>query len=396
MWWIARKKGEVGLKSRKEVFVIAKQSSDGKSSGERVETHVRGNKGMVERDEDRRRKAMMHKAFLLPLKDGELMVFCMVMIGGITRLTDSGLSMVDWKPIMGAIPPLTEQEWLMTFKKYQAFPEYKLINQDMTLEGFKKIFFWEYFHRLFGRLIGLVFFFPYLYFFFKKRLDKKLNRKLLALFTMGGLQGLMGWYMVKSGLVNNPDVSHYRLAAHLMLAFVIIAYAFWIVLGLKYPNRKIIINVPLKKTVVLFSFLLVLQVLYGAFVAGLDAGLTHNTFPKMGRSWIPFDFTTLVTAWAIFENTVVVQFIHRSIAWLLLLMTFIMFYRTRTMNNSTQKKSIQLLAGFLFLQFILGVMTLLMYVPISIASIHQLGACVLILLLVRVLYFTFTSPQDSQ
>ncbi|MBT4789987.1 MAG: COX15/CtaA family protein [Halobacteriovoraceae bacterium] len=317
----------------------------------------------------------------------------MVMIGGITRLTDSGLSIVDWKPIMGILPPLNQQEWLVAFTKYQAYPEFKIVNSQMDLAGFKAIFFWEYFHRLFGRLIGLVFFLPYVYFYFKKALSAKLNKKLLVLFFLGGLQGLMGWYMVMSGLVSNPDVSHYRLAAHLMLAFIIIAYAFWIILGLKYPGHNFNSHAAMKKSLVIFALIITMQILYGAFVAGLDAGLTHNTFPKMGRSWVPFDVSILLSTLALFENNVVVQFVHRSFGWLLLFMTIIMFYQQRNLANAIQKKSIQMMLVFLIIQFLLGVTTLLMYVPLLIASIHQLGACILIILVVRSLFFTFMQEE---
>ena len=188
------------------------------------------------------------------------MVFAMVFIGGVTRLTDSGLSMVDWKPLMGAIPPLNEQQWQDAFAKYQAFPEFQKVNFDMNLAGFKKIFFWEYFHRLFGRLVGIVFFFPFVYFVWKNKIKKNQRFKVFIGFILGGLQGLLGWYMVKSGLVNKPDVSQFRLAAHLMLAFIIIGYLYYIVLVIKNPKRK---NTHYKsKLIPFFSLLLVVQIIF--------------------------------------------------------------------------------------------------------------------------------------
>lgn len=212
-----------------------------------------------------------------------LMIFAMVIIGGITRLTDSGLSMVEWKPLMGAIPPLTEAEWLRVFDLYKQYPEYQKVNSGMELSEFKFIFFWEYFHRLFGRLIGVVFFIPYVYFLFKKKIEKKLNKKLFIAFILGGLQGLMGWYMVKSGLIDRPDVSHFRLAAHFGLALTIIGYIFWIILGqINFSNQKLIYYPKLFWSLAILLVILSVQIIYGAFVAGLDAGLAYNTFPTMG------------------------------------------------------------------------------------------------------------------
>ncbi len=317
------------------------------------------------------------------------LVLCMVLIGGVTRLTDSGLSMVDWKPIMGIIPPLTEAEWLTAFQKYQTFPEYKLINSNkgMDLSGFKAIFFWEYFHRLFGRLIGLVFFIPYVYFFIKKKIPKGFNYKLIIAFVLGGLQGLMGWYMVKSGLVNEPDVSHYRLAAHLSLAFIIIAYIYWVVLSLKFQNYKFV-SLLKDRMVFLFGLFLTIQIVFGAFVAGLDAGLTHNTFPKMGRVWIPEAVFSFINLDEYLHNKVAVQFIHRCFAWLLLLSGYFLFLTRKKVQDYLEQKARAMVFAILALQFVLGVITLLMFVPISIASMHQVVACVLVLFFVRMLYFS--------
>jgi cytochrome c oxidase assembly protein subunit 15 len=320
------------------------------------------------------------------------MVFCMVFIGGITRLTDSGLSMVNWRPLMGAIPPLSEAEWLSTFNAYKAFPEYLIINKGMSLSEFKMIFFWEYFHRLFGRMIGLVFFFPYVYFFFTKKISKTLNKKLLVAFILGGLQGLMGWYMVKSGLVNKPDVSHYRLAAHLSLAFAIIGYIYWLVLDLRNPGFGKSRSNKLSLTLNLFFLLLCIQIIYGALVAGLDAGLTYNTFPKMGQNWLPRDAMFMQPLWSNFlENTGTVQFIHRTFGWLLVIIGSSILYQSKSLQNLTQKKSIQFVALALILQFLLGVVTLVMIIPVPIASMHQIGACVLFTLTLRALFFTHKS-----
>lgn len=316
------------------------------------------------------------------------LVFFMVIVGGITRLTDSGLSMVDWRPLMGAIPPLNEQAWLEVFEKYKQFPEYKLVKEGMSLSDFKFIFFWEYFHRLTGRLIGLVFFVPYMYFLIKGRLSKSLNLKLLVAFVLGGLQGLMGWYMVKSGLVDRPDVSHYRLAAHLSLAFLIIGYIFWIVFGLIKDNQNNSYNKGLHRSLLIFICLLVIQIIYGAFVAGLDAGVGYNTFPLMDGHLVPRSFFFLSPKWLnFFENNASIQFIHRTIGWLILILSSTIWFKYKN-DNISRSQRLALFAMFLMvmLQFGLGVLTLIFVVPISLASLHQAGACLLMLLTLRAIY----------
>ncbi len=313
------------------------------------------------------------------------MIFLMVFIGGVTRLTDSGLSMVDWKPIMGAIPPTSEAEWNDAFNAYKNFPEYKLVNHQMDLEGFKKIFFWEWFHRLFGRMIGLVFFFPFVFFLVRKKLTQTQIKKYSIAFILGGCQGLLGWYMVKSGLVNNPDVSHFRLAAHLSLAFLIIGYIYWLLLELKFKERngKFLSYIPL-----IFLVLLSLQIVHGAFVAGMDAGLTHNTFPKMGRTWIPRDLLLLAPGYLnIFENPVMLQFIHRYLGIAVFVFGIFTWLKLRGLGNSNFKNTLNILPVVLLLQVILGVLTLIWYVPLWTASMHQLGACLLLLIALRVVYF---------
>jgi cytochrome c oxidase assembly protein subunit 15 len=308
------------------------------------------------------------------------MVFAMVMIGGITRLTDSGLSIVEWRPLMGAIPPMNETEWLKVFSNYQKFPEFQKINSDMTLSEFKSIFFWEYFHRLFGRLIGMAFFFPYLYFLMRKKLDKKLNRKLIVAFVLGGMQGLMGWYMVKSGLVDRPDVSHFRLAAHLGLAFLIIGYIFWIIFSLVKKEVKLDSHPKTFKFLILFLVIISIQIIYGAFVAGLDAGLSYNTFPKMGSNWLPrsaYFSSGLFNQF--FENGAMIQFIHRTIAWVLFGLSIGILFIRKSITNWIQRRSLLLVSMMVFIQFLLGVSTLVMLVPISLAVAHQLGACILLI-----------------
>lgn len=328
-----------------------------------------------------------HPSISLWLKTLILMVLAMVFIGGVTRLTDSGLSMVDWRPIIGTIPPLTETDWLMSFEKYKQFPEYQKINVGMSLDEFKKIFFWEYFHRLFGRLIGLVFFVPFIVFLWQRKMSKKFMKKASIAFALGALQGLMGWYMVKSGLVNRPDVSQFRLAAHLLLAFLIVGYLYWILLEIKFPVRKYSLQNPGTKFVVTFFVVLVCQYLFGAFVAGLDAGLTHNTFPKMGRSWIPVE-AMFVDGLGPLDNPVFVQFIHRLLGVILVAMSLWVFIARPVCFHFLQKKSVYMLCVVTMAQFVLGVLTLLLHVPLFTASLHQVVGCILLIAMVRSTFFT--------
>ena len=233
------------------------------------------------------------------LLSGCLLIFTMVIVGGITRLTGSGLSMVDWKLFAGSIPPINNQQWVDTFELYKQFPEFQKQNYMFTLEEFKNIFFWEYIHRLLGRLIGLVFIIPFIYFLIKKRLSKKLTLQCTVLLFMGASQGAIGWWMVKSGLVNNPDVSHFRLATHLITAFLTFSYTFWVALSLIYPNKSHQ-NKILHKLSFILMIVVVIQIIYGAFVAGLGAGKVYNTWPKMNNDWIAESVYAMTPFWSNF------------------------------------------------------------------------------------------------
>lgn len=325
------------------------------------------------------------------------LVFFMVIVGGITRLTDSGLSMVDWRPLMGAIPPLTEQQWLEVFEQYQQYPEYKLVNEGMSLSEFKFIFFWEYFHRLTGRLIGLVFFIPYVFFLVKGNLTRSFKIKLFIALVLGGLQGFMGWYMVKSGLVDRPDVSHYRLSAHLSLAFIIIGYIFWLIFDLVRPLVKLPYHKSLHYSLIGFLGLISLQIVYGAFVAGLDAGIGYNTFPTMNGSWIPKSVFFLSPSWLnFFENNATVQFMHRTFGWLILCFSGYLWLKLRKLSLAVvQRKAIQAMLGMVLVQFLLGVFTLILVVPISLGSLHQVGACILLILTLRAINLTRPVKSSS-
>ncbi len=223
-----------------------------------------------------------NKAIIYWLLTGCVLIFIMVVVGGITRLTHSGLSISNYKLISGTIPPMNDIEWNTAFDLYKQYPEYQKLNNNFSLEEFKDIYFWEWIHRVIGRFIGLVFFIPFLYFLIKKRLSKSTIKKAVILLILGGFQGFLGWYMVKSGLVDRPDVSHYRLAAHLTTAFITFAYTFWVALDLIFPNKKEV-DKKLRNFIRIGLVVLILQIIYGAFVAGLDAGWIHNHLPLMNE-----------------------------------------------------------------------------------------------------------------
>ena len=300
------------------------------------------------------------------------MIFTMVVIGGITRLTDSGLSMSTWKLIGGA-PPLNPVEWDSAFDIYKKTPEGK-VNPQYNLDDFKFIFFWEYLHRMIGRLLGLVFLIPFLYFLIKKMLSRKLIIQSLVLLVMGASQGLIGWWMVKSGLIDKPNVSHFRLAIHLIMAFLTCSYTLWVALPLIYPSAKegnrIVFN-----QLLLLSILAIIQIIYGAFVAGLKAGRIYNTWPKMGKEWIPES--------VFLDPGTESQFIHRVLALIILSATFYIWYNAKKIKLSKlQIKSLNTLPLIVSLQMILGIITLIMAVPISLALMHQIVAFFLLLSLV--------------
>ena len=242
-------------------------------------------------------------------------IFGMIMLGGVTRLTGSGLSMVEWKPLMGVIPPLSEEAWQQTFDKYKQFPEYQKVNMGMDLDGFKSIFMYEYLHRVLGRLIGILFFVPMVFFAFKGRVRAGLMPKLWILFVLGGLQGLLGWYMVKSGLVDNPRVSQYRLTSHLGLAVIIYAYMLWLVFDLLFPKGASHPRAGFSRVLVALVYLMILS---GGLVAGTRAGFAYSTWPLMGPSFIPDGLYSTSPAWlAMFEDITTIQFNHRMFAYLL-------------------------------------------------------------------------------
>ena len=306
-----------------------------------------------------------------------LLIFAMVIVGGATRLTDSGLSITEWLPLLGAIPPLNEADWLAAFEKYRQIPEYKVINKGMSLADFQFIYWWEWSHRFLGRFIGVAFALPALFFWLTGRLEKALRPKMLVLFILGGLQGALGWYMVKSGLVERVDVSQYRLAAHLTFAAIIFAAILWVAFGIGHEKRQPL-KVAFGPASLVIIALIFLQFIMGGFVAGLDAGQGYNTWPLMDGAIIPDGLGVMSPWWAnLFESAMTVQFNHRIVAYVLLLFVFVHSARQMTGHCRAGSSALGLLI-VAFAQLGLGIATLLLHVPISLGLAHQAGALVLL------------------
>jgi cytochrome c oxidase assembly protein subunit 15 len=303
------------------------------------------------------------------------LVALMVMVGGITRLTGSGLSIVEWQPVAGVLPPTGEAQWEELFTKYRATPQYKQSNPDMDVEGFKKIFWWEYVHRLLGRVIGVVFLVPFLWFLLRRKLDEGLALPLAGVFVLGGLQGAFGWFMVQSGLVDEPRVSSLRLATHLGLAFAIFGWMYWLALGLLWRDRFTNTD-AVRGSAGAMVALVFLQVMAGALVAGIHAGYAYNTWPLMDGHFIPPEIGELEPWWAnLGFNMAAVQFTHRILAFAVLLMALgLLFAVRRDLPNPRARTWSLVLAGVVLIQVTLGIGTLLLRVPLNLGVLHQLGA----------------------
>ena len=333
-----------------------------------------------------------HKPLMIWLLLLTIMVFLIVVIGGLTRLTDSGLSMVDWRPLLGTIPPLNQSQWLKVFNDYQQTPEFMYVNKNMTLDEFKYIFWWEWFHRFFARLIGIVFIFPFFYFYFKRHLNAFFYKRFAIIFGLGLVQATVGWWMVKSGLQNDPYVSPYRLTFHLSNAIIIYALLLWT--SIEYFHLKSInfVNIKSKKFLILTSIILVfITILSGGFMAGSHAGQSFNTYPLMNGKIIPDDiYLAEMGILNLFENTVTINFNHRWIATLTFVYTFSLFlYLFISKITELQKSIIVLVLLILSLQFFLGVMALLSNVAIQYASLHQTNSLLLLSILLLA-YFKST------
>ncbi len=309
---------------------------------------------------------------------GCFLVFGMVVVGGITRLTGSGLSITEWKVVTGTIPPLNESQWLSEFQKYQQIPQYKELNSGFTLSDFKFIYFWEFIHRLIGRMIGIVFLVGFVYFWIKKIITKVLLPRLLFMFVLGGIQGFLGWYMVSSGLTKNVRVSHIRLAIHLTFAFITFGYIFWIAMTQLF-TKKITVDKGLssyRKSAKGILVLLTLQIIYGAFVAGTKAGWTYNTWPKMDNEWMPesisFAFAKDGLS-SLINNLATVQFIHRCLAYLIAGIIVFLYWKTGKDDRLSlaQKQGANILLILVVIQVLLGIMTLLSSVPLWMGVTHQ-------------------------
>lgn len=312
-----------------------------------------------------------------------VMVFATVVVGGATRLTHSGLSIVEWQPIVGIVPPLSQTDWEETFDKYKKTPEYEKVNHAMTLDEFKGIFWWEYFHRVLGRTIGIVFLLPFLWFWLRRQIDPVLMPKLIGIFLLGGLQGAMGWYMVKSGLIDDPRVSQYRLTAHLSLAFIIFTAMVWVALGLLAERSRAAVDAVdagLRRIGFWLFVLVFYMVVTGGFVAGIRAGKAYNTFPLMNGHFIPPEIF-MIEPWYLnfFNNMATVQFDHRLGAWLLAFLVPWFWLKIRAARVSQRVLRVAtLLLLAVAAQIMLGITTLLLQVPVGLGTAHQGGAVVVL------------------
>ncbi|NRA32958.1 MAG: COX15/CtaA family protein [Polyangiaceae bacterium] len=314
-------------------------------------------------------------------------VLGMVVVGGITRLTGSGLSMVEWHPLMGALPPQNEAEWLRVFQLYQGFPQYSEVNSWMALAQFKQIFFWEYVHRLCGRLIGLIVAIPGLVFYLRGRLPAPLGSRVLVAFCLGGAQGLLGWYMVKSGLAGRPEVSHFRLAAHLLLAFVVGHWVLWILLEIRGPAQSRS-RLGFRHACRWVLALLTLQIVYGAFMAGTRAGWMSSTFPDMNGHYLPSSalFPGSSVVHDLLNNPLSIHYAHRALGWGTAIAVTGLWWFSREHTSAALTRYCRVAFGVVALQFGSGALTVVFGVPIALAVGHQAGAYLLLSVLVAIQY----------
>ena len=319
------------------------------------------------------------------------MVVAMMLIGAVTRLTESGLSMVEWRPLIGWIPPLSDTEWQRVFDLYRETSEYTLQHAGMTLGEFKTIFWWEFIQRYWGRLIGLVFALPFLFFLIRRSIDRPLVPHLTALFLLGGLQGVIGWWMVKSGFVDRTDVSQHRLVIHLVMALGILAYLLWIALGRMMPPGAAA-PAPVRQAAWGQFIAVALTVIAGGFVAGINAGLIHNDWPLMGGAFVPPDYVSGDGWWTdVFEHAPTVQFHHRIAAYLTLAAVAVFVWRARAAGGGLRTLAMAVAAAAA-LQLLLGVVTVIHVVPVGLGVAHQAGAILLFCLAVTALRFCYP-PQ---
>jgi heme a synthase len=331
----------------------------------------------------------INELFLYWLIISLILVFFIIIVGGLTRLTNSGLSITEWELLKGVLPPLSDKTWDVYFNEYKKIPQYKFLNFNMSLEEFKIIFYWEYFHRIIARFLGIFFLIPLFFFYFSKKIKKNYINICFLIFTLIILQGVIGWFMVKSGLVNNLSVSHYRLSFHLSTAIIIISIIFWLIKNVTTVQNKSFFklsnnNLPYQ----IFILLIFIQIIMGAFVSGLDAGQIYQTWPLMGNNYFPDDF--FFKNWINlfeFNNHSLVQFYHRNLAYLIFLYFFILTINIYNKKLSNLYKPLNFLIFFLFLQIILGIFTLISGLNILLASLHQITSVLLIFSALNLYYF---------
>ncbi len=347
-----------------------------------------------------------HKSVIYWLLSGCFLIYVMVVVGCLTRLTHSGLSITDWS-FMGSVPPLNDTMWQERFAKYQQSPEFQKVNYVMTLEEFKPIFLWEYIHRMIGRTMMYVFAIGFIYFLIKKKLSRNMWPQFVLLFFMGAMQAVIGWWMVYSGLQAKPAVSHYRLATHLMSAFTLFAFTFWFALRLTFPKNEVQENegAKLKWLSVSFFVLLIIQIIYGAFTAGyvdgnaakIRPGHIFSTWPKMGDSWMPeqvYYKDTFIEN--ILENPSGIQFVHRTLAMVVVAFVCLLWYRSNKLKLSKQQYlGVTLLIYGVTIQFILGVLTLIYQVPVVMGALHQTGAFFLFACCIYLLFHLFNKRTEA-
>jgi heme a synthase len=347
-----------------------------------------------------------HKHIIYWLLTGCCLIYLMVLVGGLTRLTHSGLSITDWS-FMGSVPPLNENMWQQRFEKYQQSPEFQKVNYEMTLQEFKPIFLWEYVHRMIGRIMMYTFAIGFVFFLLRKKIKKKMVPAFVLLFFMGAMQAVIGWWMVYSGLQSQPAVSHYRLATHLMSAFTLFAFTFWFALRLTFPKDNTIETGgnKLKLPTIFFFIILILQIIFGAFTAGyVEGNASHirpghifNTWPKMGNEWMPEQVTMQDSFFAnVFENASGIQFVHRILAILIVIFMCFIWYRSNKLGlNKHQTLGVSLIIFGVTIQFILGIVTLIYQVPLVMGALHQTGAFFLFLSTIYLLFHLFNSRSET-
>jgi heme a synthase len=331
----------------------------------------------------------INKLFVFWLTSSLILVFIIIIVGGLTRLTNSGLSITEWELFKGVLPPLNQLSWENYFNEYKKIPQYRLLNQNMTLVEFKIIFYWEYFHRILARMIGLFFLIPLIYFNFSKKINKKYLQSCNIVFCLILLQGIVGWYMVKSGLIHNITVSHYRLSTHLIIAFTIISSLYWLIKNFKRQENKIFFKFSRKNApYLILIFLIFFQIIFGALVSGLDAGNIYQTWPLMGDYYFPNDTTVNYISDIInFKNHSLVQFYHRNLAYLITIYILVLSFFIYKEKLKILFNPIKIMIIFLLLQVILGILTLISSLNIFLASAHQICSVFLVFSAINLYYY---------